>query len=260
MYDLGLLTIPSSFMVTAVLAGAFATALKKSAVGWDIRGRVLELTVLIGTLWLAAVSWGLVRAFFGQPLACLGTWGSRPIVVVDEQQDNNNHTFYATWDAQGDGSVDESSANKLLLILLRWIHDVVFISTQKYYLFWDRRMASSTPWIRSLLCMNNTAVDREDSNNSCFEFLPHANPDFFLTNVRDSCDDTDNDKVLSFTAPAKCAADLVLVLELYGAATVAYLGSMLLKYQERRHRRWVHNLRRQQQVQQLRQARRPHQD
>jgi hypothetical protein len=82
MYDLGLLLLPVDCIVIGILAGGMATVLKKS-VGVDLRGRLLELVVLLGSIWLTAVSWGLVQGFFGAPSACWGSLGRRVVVDLD---------------------------------------------------------------------------------------------------------------------------------------------------------------------------------
>ena len=65
MYDLGLGFIPASFYIMSILGGGLATLLKK-ALGLDLRGRTFEMVVILLTLWLVFVSWGLVGAFFAR--------------------------------------------------------------------------------------------------------------------------------------------------------------------------------------------------
>uniref|UniRef100_A0A7S1UYD1 MYND-type domain-containing protein n=1 Tax=Grammatophora oceanica TaxID=210454 RepID=A0A7S1UYD1_9STRA len=71
LYDLALSFIPISFYVMAVLGGGVATFLKKAA-GLDLRGRFLELIVVLATGWLVGISWGLVWGFFGETDRCVG--------------------------------------------------------------------------------------------------------------------------------------------------------------------------------------------
>lgn len=145
MYDLGILLIPMSFVIMAVLAGSAATLVKKTA-GYDMRGRMLEFAVLVGTVWLAAVSWGLVQAFFGQPDACLGIVGTLPISQEDEE---------ASWLLYG--------TRKFLLQPAKW-----------YYLQWDGFVANSWTWVKTLVC---TAPEEMDA---CFAHVPTV--DFYLQN------------------------------------------------------------------------------
>ena len=71
LYDLAFSFIPPSFYIMAVLGGGLATFLKKVG-GIDLRGRTLELVVVLMTSWLVYVSWGLVWGLFGQPEQCVG--------------------------------------------------------------------------------------------------------------------------------------------------------------------------------------------
>lgn len=80
MYDLGLCLIPASFIVMGILGGGMGLVAKKCA-GVDIRGRCLELTVVVATVFLWMTSWGLVQGFFGLPNACYGVLGN---VAVSE--------------------------------------------------------------------------------------------------------------------------------------------------------------------------------
>ena len=143
MYDLGLLLIPLSFVVSGVLAGSFATVLKKSA-GYDIRGRLLELTVLISTIWLTLMSWGLVQAFFGQPDACLGMAGTLALTPEAEE---------ASWLLHG--------TRHILLQPAKW-----------YYLKWDSAVANSWTWIKSMVCTSETT--------GCFAHVPSLTVDFYM--------------------------------------------------------------------------------
>jgi len=295
MYDLGLLIAPGSFLVIGVLAGGIATAFKKTA-HIDLRGRTLEFTVLVGTLWLSAISWGLVQGFFGQSQACVGSLGRRQMIVtnadISQPVETGAPAGYfvnplSSITGNHDGADIESHSGALFLHVLWWLRTTILVPAKSYYLFWDRWAAHSLPWIHSLICVahdgdsNSTASfsDEEQQQKGCFEYLPHANADFFISKVLETptapAVSMDSNSTLLSTdlivGPSKCAADLLLVTWLYFLAAVAYVGSALYKYQERRHRRLVQNQRRQQQVQQLRQQQaqlqavvaaqeRPHQD
>lgn len=144
MYDLGLLFIPMSFAVSGVLAGSLATLLKKCA-GHDIRGRLLELTVLVSTVWLFFLSWGLVQAFFGQPNACLGMFGRVPLTMEAQE---------SSWLLQG--------TSKFVLEPARW-----------YYVTWDNTLADSWNWFRAVVCTPESA--------GCFAHVPTKQTvDFYM--------------------------------------------------------------------------------
>ena len=72
-YDLGASCLILSFHAMGVLGGGLATALKKR-IGVDVRGRCLEMVVVVLTLWLTAASWGCVWGYFGDPSRC--GWGT----------------------------------------------------------------------------------------------------------------------------------------------------------------------------------------
>mmetsp|Transcript_32957 Transcript_32957/g.51093 ORF Transcript_32957/g.51093 Transcript_32957/m.51093 type:complete len:730 (-) Transcript_32957:72-2261(-) len=142
MYDLGLGLVPASFYVMAILGGGVATLLKKSA-GVDLRGRAFEMTIILLTLWLALVCWGLVGAFFGEPAKCHGSFGSYDIISEDEQPR-----------------------------LLGVFRKVVMKPAEKWFLMWDRLSLNSGPWLRRALCT--------PQEEGCFEHLHKANADFFF--------------------------------------------------------------------------------
>lgn len=141
MYDLGLGFIPISFYIMAILAGGAATLLKQSG-GIDLRGRTLEIMVLIATTWLVVVSWGLIGAFFGDTSRCHGVLGN---FVVS--QDNPSAIF-------------------------SFLHTFVLKPAQKWFLMWDRLASNSGPWVKRALCM--------DQDSGCFEYLHKANADFLF--------------------------------------------------------------------------------
>jgi RING-variant domain len=82
MYDLGLCLIPASFIIMAILGGGIGLAAKKIA-GVDIRGRCLEVAVVLATAFLSVVSWGLVQGFFGLPHKCYGIAGKIEVTEGD---------------------------------------------------------------------------------------------------------------------------------------------------------------------------------
>jgi hypothetical protein len=148
MYDLGLCLIPISFIVTGILGGGAATVLKK-AFGVDLRGRFLEASVVAVTLWLTIVSWGLVKAFFGESSSvCRGAMGS--LSVTDEQLSSS----YST---------------------LRFLRMAILRPGQAYYLMWDRVPFMMGSWASTAFCTKTETPDA-----GCFTHLPHANADFFL--------------------------------------------------------------------------------
>ena len=145
MYDLGLCLIPMSFVIMGVIGGGVAMAMKKF-LGMDVRGRLLELIVLACTIYLSAISWALVKGFFGDSSACMGAFGEYEVPADDA--DN--------W------------------YMLHVIRKLILRPGKSYYGLWDSlpRKLDST-WFQAAVCADK-------SETGCFEHLPKANPDFFL--------------------------------------------------------------------------------
>lgn len=153
MYDLGFCTIPVSFMVMAVIGGGLATLLKKS-MGVDLRGRMFELAIVVLTLWLVIISWGVVRGFFGSPSQCYGAIGKKEI------------------------SLDDLARYRYSL--LNVARKVILKPGQAYYLFWDGIAYSTGYWGQRLLCSKHVNSEGAPIENMCFEHLPNVSADFFL--------------------------------------------------------------------------------
>jgi hypothetical protein len=138
-----MLFIPASFIVSSVLAGSHATFLKKT-LGYDIRGRFLEVVVLFMTIWMSFLSWGLAQAFFGEAGSCYGMLG--PMTLTPEMHERS-------WLLQG--------AKKFVLE-----------PTRLYYVVWDRAFANSWTWIQALVCST--------SATGCFPHVPPKTVDFYM--------------------------------------------------------------------------------
>ena len=144
MYDLGVCLIPASFVIMGILGGGVATVLKKAA-GVDLRGRLMELTVVVWTLWFSVMSWGLVKGFFGDASACYGTVGSYSVSEED---------LTSTY-------------------ILRGLRALLLQPAEKIYLTWDTMFLNSGSLLRAALCTNSETP-------GCFEHLPNANASFIL--------------------------------------------------------------------------------
>ena len=142
MYDLGLGFVPASFYIMGILGGGIATVLKKSF-GVDLRGRPFEMLIILLTLWLVVVAWGLVRAFFGDTSNCQGAFGSNNISL------ENDPTY-----------------------LLHTLQRLILRPAKSWFLMWDKLALNSGPWLRRALCTSQP--------DGCFEHLPNANSDFFF--------------------------------------------------------------------------------
>lgn len=145
-YDLGFSFIPLSFYVMAILGGGIATALKKS-VGLDLRGRAFEVGVILLTLGLVVVSWGLLGAFFGDSSRCYGVLGSQ-----------------------------QPSEEDQLFQFLQRIQKSILEPAKNWFLMWDRFALSSGAWPRKILCMPGQEL-------GCYEHSHKANSDFLFDEI-----------------------------------------------------------------------------
>lgn len=202
-YDLGLFAIPMSFVVAGILGGSAGIMIKKAS-GIDARGRILELVVVMFTIFLTVITWGLIQSFFGNSNACHGVIGAYNINASDLASTSS---------------------------MLKWFQLLILRPMKSLYLIVDKGcLEYSGAWVRRLLCDQRSLVhlfplvdESEFSNDKagCFEHIPFANENFFLEE----------------NGGEKCAADLVLVLSLYHLAAVSYIISALAKHEERRQRR-----------------------
>jgi RING-variant domain len=207
MYDLGLGMIPVSFITMGVLGGGVAKALKKMA-GVDARGRGMELAVVVATVFLIALSWGLIRGFFGGSSACYGALG-----VYRVSSDDISSTY-----------------------ILQGLRAAVLRPAAKVYQSLDGFVLKNLgSFLRAVVCTSQeTATTGADASNAvdsvsnsslipsgCFEHLPHASPDFVLLENHGE----------------KCAGDLMLLFAIYAVAGAAFAWGALLKHQERQLRR-----------------------
>ena len=163
MYDIIVCIIPLSFVIMGILGGGIATVVKKG-VGLDVRGRAMELLVVLATIWLSMITWGLVQAFFSVPHpTCYGTLGRFNVTQVDlfpNFQSNATCHSTSTCDVP---AVDISTSSvgttigalvslvrSMFLWNLRMIHLCILQPAQMVYKMWDRIFLHSR--LRPILC------------------------------------------------------------------------------------------------------------
>ncbi len=202
-YDLGLMAVPMSFVVAGILGGSAGILIKKAS-GIDARGRLLELTVVLATIFLSFVTWGLIQSFFGNPNACFGVIGVYDITASDLPSTS---------------------------LMLRWFQILILKPMKTFYLVVDKGCSHYLgTWGKRLLCDERSLlhlfpwdgeVEYTNDKVGCFEHIPFANENFFMKEH----------------GGEKCAGDLVMVLSLYHLAAVSFIISTLAKHEERRQRR-----------------------
>lgn len=143
MYDLGLASIPASFYLMAVIGGGFATAMKKG-LGMDLRGRPFEVLVVLSTVFLVTICWGLIGGFFGDPSKCHGALRFK-------------------------GIFSDAASNRVL----RVVQTVILKPAQSWFRRWDEIAMSSPPYVRRVLCI-------PDQKDGCFEHVYKADAGFIF--------------------------------------------------------------------------------
>jgi len=145
-YDLALSLIPISFLVTAIIGGGTASMVKKGF-GVDLRGRTLESVVVLLTVFLVFISWGVVWAFFGDTDQCWGAFGP----------------MSAGWQ------------NGMWFKWLSLMDSFLLKPAKKWFLLCDKLALTSNRWISGSIC----TVDDDSEVEGCFPFLKLADSDFY---------------------------------------------------------------------------------
>lgn len=147
-YDIGFSFLWASFVVSGVIGGGIATAMKRKF-GWDLRGRALEATVIALTVWLFLKCWGLIWAFFGEEDTCNGTLGYNSIPFLNKSEYK-------------------------LGIFASLIHVLVLKPGKRALEIADSIVSNlTTPTMKKWICTG------EDSD-TCLRLALKANPDFLL--------------------------------------------------------------------------------
>ncbi len=204
-YDLGLGMLWLSFVLIGVIAGGIATIMKRE-MGMDIRGRTLELSVVVMTLWMAWVAWGLVWSFFGVhgDDQCVGVMDNVGVL----QSSLGIPSFGVTSSDYGDyqPSTHMLLIQNLLLKPTKIMIDVI-----------DKGLSKSPTFVTNWIC------SPEENNEICLELTRKTNPLFMSYEF----------------GGEKCASDFnVLTGICYFAGFVHVLGTVWKQRRERgrRHR------------------------
>ena len=165
--------LPINFLITGIIGGGVATGLKR-VFALDIRGRMLEGLVVLITLWLTAISCGVVRGFFGDPSQC---WG---VTIIKsghgpsfESLSEDHHVLSAIYTVY---SVMTSAYLSILKSILQgpinkfqlWFQTLDFVFSQIGFLS------------RGFFCTPTTDGDTDYSIIGCFPSVRSINPQFYL--------------------------------------------------------------------------------
>ena len=176
-YDAMVTLLPINFIALGIVGGGIASSIKRS-LGIDIRGRILEIVVVVLTLLLTLVSSGLVRGYFGDDSRCWGAFTSWPI--------RSSRTESAL------GLFHPPLLNKLLI-------DTPLRQLQKWYLKWDFILSKFGFVSRRFFCAPTLDGNTDYFSVGCSPSTRSINPQFYLE-------------------ADKCSADMSLVLNVWVAA------------------------------------------
>lgn len=241
-YDLMLSFLPVNFMVMGILGGGIATVSKRFA-AVDIRGRVLEMIVVLLTLWLTAVTWGLVRGFFGDASQCWGVLSVLPKGIPDwasvsetvaEADGTMGETLVSSTDEtsplEGGSDVDAP----LFRFVVSFAVDVLLRSTRTWFVIWDDLASKTGYFANRWICTPNDEGSSDWATVGCFPSVRRINPDFYL-----SGEDGES-----------CVADMKLIGSLWALANVFLIVGAADRHRRGRRQRGRHAVN----------ERRPHQD
>lgn len=167
LYDVGLSFLWLSFVITGVIGGGVATIMKKR-VGVDIRGRVLELAVVLATLWLGSIGWGLIWAFFGEPEKCRGTFNFN---APDRNQTLNPEFDY----------------DRKFGIMSMYLTAYLFRPAKAALLHIDGLVFKVLPSLISKWVCYRDILSEDIDYKGCFELAKKADPDFLLKGFVGDC-------------------------------------------------------------------------
>ena len=185
--------LPLNFIALGIVGGGIASALKRFT-GIDIRGRILEIIVVLLTVLITGVSSGLVRGYFGDSSSeCLGVFASSS---VDSESGEvlpplKGGPFYPT-------------------ILNTILVDIPLRQIGLWYLKWDFILSKLGPISNHILCTPTPDGNTDYSNIGCSPSTRDINPDFYLEDG----------------GGRKCSADMALVMGLwFSALGVLFMGN-----------------------------------
>lgn len=178
-YDAMVTLLPMNFIALGIVGGGIASSIKRSS-GIDIRGRILEIIVVVLTLMLTVISSGLVRGYFGDASRC---WGA-----------------FSSWPPSRSIASAESMRGPFHLPLLNTLLiDIPLRQLQKWYLKWDFILSKFGFVSRRFFCAPTPDGNTDYFSVGCSPSTRSINPQFYLE-------------------ANKCSADMSLVVNVWVAA------------------------------------------
>ncbi len=155
-YDAMVTVLPINFIALGIVGGGIASCIKRS-LGIDIRGRILEIIVVVMTLLLTLISSGLVRGYFGDASQCWGALSS----LLSRSTERRIGPFHLP----------------LLNILLI---DIPLRGVQKWYLKWDFVLSKFGFVSRRFICASTPDGNTDYIAVGCSPSTHSINPQFYL--------------------------------------------------------------------------------
>ncbi|KAL7527674.1 hypothetical protein ACHAXR_002075, partial [Thalassiosira sp. AJA248-18] len=200
-YDAMVTLLPINFIALGIVFGGIASTLKRSS-GIDIRGRILEVIVVVLTLLLTGVSSGLVRGYFGDVSQCWGVFASSSwsSTTAAGEEESVGPTY--------NGPFSPSFLNTVLInIPLRQI--------QLWYLKWDFILSKLGFISRRFICSPAPDGNTDYSTIGCSPSTRNINPQFYLEDGSGT------------GSGQQCSADIALVMGMWFMALgVLVLGNV----------------------------------
>ena len=157
-YDAMVTLLPINFIALGIVGGGIASSIKRS-LGIDIRGRILEIVVVVLTLLLTLVSSGLVRGYFGDVSRC---WGA-----------------FSSWPSRS-GSTESAPGPFYPPLLNKLLIDTPLRQLQKWYLKWDFILSKFGFVSRRFFCAPTLDGNTDYFSVGCSPSTRSINPQFYL--------------------------------------------------------------------------------
>jgi hypothetical protein len=181
-YDAMVTLLPVNFIALGIIGGGIASTLKRFS-GIDIRGRILEIIVVVLTLLLTGITSGLVRGYFGDPSRC---WGLLASSLPDKDIEGliSKRHFHPT-------------------ILNTVLIDIPLAQMKLWHLKWDYIFSKLGFVSRRFLCFPSPDGNTDYSTVGCSPSTRSIDTEFYLKEG--------------------CSADMSLVLGVWISALFALL-------------------------------------
>jgi len=186
-YDLEFSFLWLSFVLTGVIGGGFASLMKRRF-GYDIRGRTLELIVVIMTFWLASVFWGLTWAYFGEPSQCKGVFNFNS---------GTGSPFDSSTSGSGSTRINFNEDGSYKLGMMTGMVRNYFLGPATTALkSVDKLLLRTGPLVTSWIC-HKDEVNTNSELTSCTRLAKTAQPDFMIGENGGNCISDMNTVIIS---------------------------------------------------------------